>query len=61
MEHGVICNRDLIIPSETQRKLMIKSVHHDVHGGEATKQKRIKLEAWWQGYSRDVEEYVKRW
>ena len=24
-------------------------------------QKRIKLEAWWPGYSQDVEEYIKRY
>ena len=31
IEHGVICNGDLIIPPETQRKLLIKSVHDDIH------------------------------
>ena len=37
---------------------MIKS--DDIHCGVAATQKRIKLEAWWPGYSRDVEEYIKR-
>ena len=39
IEHGVICNEDLIIPSETQRKLVIKSVHDDIHCGLAATQK----------------------
>ena len=52
----MICYGDLIIPPETQRKLVIKSVHD----GVAATQKRIKLEAWWPGYSRHVEEYIKR-
>ena len=34
-EHGVISNEDLIIPPETQRKLVIKSVHDDIHCGAA--------------------------
>ena len=39
IEHGVICNRDPIIPPETQRKLVIKSIHDDVHCGVAATQK----------------------
>ena len=39
MEHGVICNGDLINPPETQRKLVIKSVHDDIHCGVAATQK----------------------
>ena len=58
IEHGVICNGDLIIPPETQRKLVIKSV--DIHCGVAATQKRIKFEAWWLGYSWDLKEYIKR-
>ena len=46
IEHGVICNGDQIIPPEMQRKLVIKSVHDDIHCGIAAPQKRIKLEAW---------------
>lgn len=45
IEHGVICNGDLVVPPETQRKLVIKSVHDDIHCGVAATQKRIKLEA----------------
>ena len=57
----MICYGDLIIPlPETQRKLVIKSVHNDIHCGVAATQKRIKLEVWWLGYSRDVEEYIKK-
>ena len=60
IEQGVICNGDLLIPPETQRKLVIKSVNYDIHCGVAATQKRIKLEAWWPRYSRDVKEYIKR-
>ena len=56
----MICEGGLIIPPETQRKLVIKSVHDDIQCGVATTQKRIKLETRWPGYSRDVEEYIKR-
>ena len=45
---------------QTVRKNMIKSVHDDIHCGIAVIQKRSKLEGWWLGYSRDVEEYVKK-
>ena len=38
IEHGVICNGDLIISPETQRKLVIKSVH-DIYDGVAATQK----------------------
>ena len=40
---------------------MIKSVHDVIHCGVAITQKSIKLEAWSLGYSRDVEEYIKRY
>ena len=56
----MICNGDLIIPTKIQRKLVIKSVHDDIHCGVAPTQKRIKLEAWWLGYSWDVKDYIKR-
>ena len=45
IEQGVICNGDLIIPPEIQRKLVIKSVHDDIHCGVEVTQKRMKLEA----------------
>ena len=34
-------------------------MHDDIYCGVAATQKRIKLEAWWPGYLRDVEEYIK--
>ena len=46
IEHGVIYNGDLIIPQEIERKLVIKSVHDDIHCRVAATQKRTKLEAW---------------
>ena len=39
IKHGVICNEDLIIPPETQRKLVIKSLHYDIHFGVAAAKK----------------------
>ena len=59
IEHRVVFNGDLIIPSEIQRKLVIKSIHDDILSGVAATQKRIKLEAWRQGYLWDVEKYIK--
>ena len=50
----------LVITQETQRKLVIKSIHDEIHRGVAATQKMIKLWAWWSGYSRDDEEYLKR-
>ena len=40
MEHEVICNGDLIIPPETQRKMVIKSVHDDIHCSVAAIRKK---------------------
>ena len=59
IEHGVLSNGDLIIPPET-KKIGDKSVHDDIYCGVAVTQKRIKSETWWPGYSRDIEEYIKR-
>ena len=43
IEHKVICNGDLINPPETQRKLVIKSVHDDIHCGVVASQKKDKI------------------
>ena len=43
IEHGVICNEDLMISSETQRKLVIKSVRDDIHCGVADTKKRDNI------------------
>ena len=34
---------DLVIPPETQRKLVIKSVHDDIHCGVVATQKKYKF------------------
>ena len=60
IEHGVICNLDVIIPSETQRKLVIKIVYGVIHCGVPATHTKKKLEAWWPEYSQDVEKYTKR-
>ena len=58
VEQGVIFSGDLIVPPKSMQQEIIKAVHDDVHCGmEATKQ-RLRLEAWWPGYSSDVERYV---
>ena len=49
-----------MIPRETERKFVIKCVNGDIHFGIAATQKTVKLEIRWLGYSRDVEEYIKR-
>ena len=49
IKQWMICNGDLIIPPETQRKLVIKSVNDDIYCGVVVTQKRIKLEALWLG------------
>ena len=43
IKYGVICNGDLIIPPETQRKLVIKSIHDDIDCGVAATQKKDKI------------------
>ena len=60
MDKGIICNGDLVVPPRRMRKEIIKSIHDDVHGGITATQKRLKLEAWWPGYSRDIEDYIKK-
>lgn len=57
---GVICNGDVVVPPAMQRSKIIKCVHNDVHCGITSTQMRLRLEAWWPGYSIDVEEYIKR-
>ena len=59
MDRGVVCNGDLVVPPQKMRKEIIKSVHDDIHCGIAATQKRLKLESWWPGYSRDIEDYIK--
>ena len=55
------CNGDLIIPPRNTKKIgdkkytWWKSLWSSGHS-----KKRIKLEAWWPAYLRDVEEYIKR-
>lgn len=44
-ENEVICNGNLVIAPETQRKHVIKSVHDNIHCGIVYTQ-RLKLEAW---------------
>ena len=58
MDRGILCNGDLLVPPQSMRKEIIKSVHDDTHCGVAATQKRLKLEVWWPGYVRDVQNYV---
>ena len=60
IEHEMICYEDLIIPLEIQGKLMTKSVQWWYTLWSSGYTKKVKLKAWWPGYSQDVEEYTKR-
>ena len=41
-------------------KGVIKSMHDDIHGGVAVTQRRLRLQTWWLGYCKDVEEHIRR-
>ena len=58
MDRGILCNGDLLVPPQSMRKEIIKSVHDDTHCGIIATQKRLRLEVWWPGYVRDVQDYV---
>ena len=60
IENGIICSGDTVVPPETLRKDIIQSVHDDIHCGITATQRRLRLQAWWPGYSKEVENYVKR-
>lgn len=60
IENGVVCNGDLVVPPESCRRQVFKSVHDDVHCGIAATQKCVKLEAWWPGHTRDMETCVNK-
>lgn len=49
----------MVVPAGAQRILIKKNVNDEIHCG-IDYTKRLKLEACWPGYSRDTEEYVKR-
>ena len=57
---GVIFSADAIVPPQILRKDVIKSLYDDIHGGDAATQRRLRLQAWWPGYYKDVEEYIRR-
>lgn len=44
LEKGVICNGDMVVPSETRKKILMKSVHGDINCVIAATQKWLKLE-----------------
>ena len=60
MDRGIICNGDLLVPPQSMRKEIIRSVHDDTHCGITATQKRLRLEVWWPGYVRDVQNYVQK-
>ena len=59
-EKAVIYNGGFIVPPQRMRSEVIKNVLGDIHCGITTTQKRLKLEAWWPGYPRDMEQYIKK-
>lgn len=60
IENGITCNGDKRVAPQILRREILKGVHDEVHCGITVAQKRPKLQAWWPGYSKDVEEYIKR-
>ena len=58
IEQGVVFSGDLIVPPKTLRCQIIRAVHDDVHCGMEATKRRLRLEAWWPGYSSDIERYV---
>lgn len=59
-ENDVICNGGVIIPPERQRSKIVKCIHDQVHCRITSTQEILRLVAWRPGYSKNVEEYVKR-
>ena len=59
LERGIIISADAIVPLQILRKDIIKSVHDNIHGGVAVTQRRLRLQAWWLEYCKDVEEHIR--
>ena len=59
VEMGIKYSADAIVSPQILRKDVIKSVHDDIHGGVAVMQRRLRLQAWWLGYSKEFEELIK--
>ena len=60
LERGIIFSADAIVQPQILRKDKIKSVHDDIHGVVAATQRRLRLQAWWPGHCKDVEEHIRR-
>ena len=60
MDRGIVCNGDLLVPPQSMRKEIIRSVHDDTHCGIMATQKRLRWEVWWPGYVKDVQNYVQK-
>ena len=60
VERGFIFSADIIVLPQILRKNIIKSVHDDIHGRVAVTQRSLRLQAWWLGYYKDVEEHIRR-
>ena len=60
IENMVVCNGSLVVHSEIQRRLIIKSLHDYLYCDIVPPpKKKLKSKVRWSGYSRDEEEYVK--
>ena len=59
VEKAIIYNGDIIIPQQNLREVL-KGIHDDVHCDTSVTQRRLKLQAWWPGYLRDVKDYGRR-
>ena len=60
VERGILFCADAIVSPKILKKDIIKSVNDDIHGGVATTQRRLRLQARWPGYGKDVEEHIRR-
>ena len=59
VERGIIYNADAIVLLQILRKDIIRSILDNIHGRVAATPRRLRLQAWWPGYCKHVEELVK--
>jgi len=60
IEKGIILRGDVPVIPASMRSKIIAAVHNDTHNGVRTSRNRIRLEAWWPGYTDDVELFIRR-
>jgi len=60
IEKGVICRGDVPVIPTSMRRNTIAAVHNETHSGVRNTRNRLRLEAWWPGYSDEVETFISR-